>query len=453
MNFNTILIIFRHQPRKEEFGLIHTRLSKKMICRFLDCLNEGVHIVDARGMTVFYNKAASKLDGMEIDEVMGVHVLEAFPSLTQKTSTLLNVLQTGKSIEEKQQSFMNRRGQRVLTVNRTIPLRVRGEVVGAAEISRDITQVKELSDQVIHLQEKMNPTPRRLTSKKQSFYQFADIVTQNPVMLKEIEKAKRAAQTKSPVLVVGETGTGKELFVQSIHSASGRVKGPFIVQNCAAIPSTLLEGILFGTVKGAFTGSEDRPGLFELADGGTLFLDEIQSMPIELQAKLLRALEEGGVRRVGDARFRSVDVRIIVATNEDLLISMQKGKLRKDLYYRIHVVGIHLPPLRERKDDIPCLTRYFFRKLKAEIDSPAGEIDDEVFLPSHFKNRKSDAGIQLSTLFKENSKSLREVVREVETRLIRQAMKETGGNVLKAARRLGIPRQTLQYKLKKINSV
>ncbi|MBH8586163.1 sigma 54-interacting transcriptional regulator [Thermoactinomyces sp. CICC 10520] len=459
-----------------------------MICRFLDCLNEGVHIVDARGMTVFYNKAASKLDGMEIDEVMGVHVLEAFPSLTQKTSTLLNVLQTGKSIEEKQQSFMNRRGQRVLTVNRTIPLRVRGEVVGAAEISRDITQVKELSDQVIHLQEKMNPTPRRLTSKKQSFYQFADIVTQNPVMLKEIEKAKRAAQTKSPVLVVGETGTGKELFVQSIHSASGRVKGPFIVQNCAAIPSTLLEGILFGTVKGAFTCSEDRPGLFELADGGTLFLDEIQSMPIELQAKLLRALEEGGVRRVGDARFRSVDVRIIVATNEDLLISMQKGKLRKDLYYRIHVVGIHLPPLRERKDDIPCLTRYFFRKLKAEIDSPAGEIDDEVFrlfhqyhwpgnvrelahtiegaltlatekklsvdhLPAHFKNRKSDAGIQLSTLFKENSKSLREVVREVETRLIRQAMKETGGNVLKAARRLGIPRQTLQYKLKKINSV
>lgn len=278
------------------------------------------------------------------------------------------------------------------------------------------------------------------------------------------------------------------MFVQSIHSASGRVKGPFIVQNCAAIPSTLLEGILFGTVKGAFTGSEDRPGLFELADGGTLFLDEIQSMPIELQAKLLRALEEGGVRRVGDARFRSVDVRIIVATNEDLLISMQKGKLRKDLYYRIHVVGIHLPPLRERKDDIPCLTRYFFRKLKAEIDSPAGEIDDEVFrlfhqyhwpgnvrelahtiegaltlatekklsvdhLPAHFKNRKSDAGIQLSTLFKENSKSLREVVREVETRLIRQAMKETGGNVLKAARRLGIPRQTLQYKLKKINSV
>ena len=457
-----------------------------MIFEFLDCLSEGVHIVDARGMTVFYNKAASKLDGMDIDEVMGVHVLEAFPSLTQKTSTLLSVLQSGNSIGEKQQSFMNRKGKRVLTVNRTIPLRIRGEVVGAAEISRDITQVKELSDQVIHLQEKMNEPLRRSSPKKQSFYQFADIVTQNRDMLKEIEKAKRAAQTKSPVLVVGETGTGKELFVQSIHSASHRVNGPFIVQNCAAIPASLLEGILFGTVKGAFTGSEDRPGLFELADGGTLFLDEIQSMPMELQAKLLRVLEEGGVRRVGDTKFRSVDVRIIVATNEDPLISMRKEKLRKDLYYRIHVVGIHLPPLRKRKEDIDCLTLYFFRKLKAEINSPVEEISGEVFrifrqyswpgnvrelahtiegaltlatekkltadhLPGHFRNGESGGEIRFQALCKETGKSLREVVKEVEKQLIVQAMTETGGNVLKAARRLGIPRQTLQYKLKKMN--
>lgn len=459
-----------------------------MFFEFLDCLNEGVHIVDAGGMTVFYNQAASRLDGMEIDEVMGVHVLEAFPSLTQKTSTLLNVLQTGKSIGEKQQSFMNRKGERVLTVNRTIPLRIRGEVVGAAEISRDITQVKELSDQVIHLQEKMNESLRRSSAKKQSFYQFADIVTQNREMLKEMEKAKRAAQTKSPVLGVGETGTGKELFVQSIHSASNRVNGPFIVQNCAAIPSTLLEGILFGTVKGAFTGSENRPGLFELADGGTLFLDEIQSMPVELQAKLLRVLEEGGVWRVGDTKFRSVDVRIIVATNEDPVISIREEKLRKDLYYRIHVVGIHLPPLRERKEDIECLTRYFFRKLKAEINSPVEEITGEVFrvfhqyhwpgnvrelahtiegaltlatdkklaidhLPDHFKDRKSEGEIRFQALGKGTGKSLREVVKEVEKQLIVQAMTETGGNVLKAARRLGIPRQTLQYKLKKMKTL
>lgn len=457
--------------------------SKEVVFEFLDCLDEGIHIVNAQGITVFYNRVASLLDGMDIEEVLGVHVLEAFPSLTQKTSTLLKVLETGVSIGEQQQAYMNRKGKRVLTVNRTIPLHVQGKVVGAAEISRDITQVKELSDQVLHLQEQMNEPNRNISCKNQYFYRFTDIVTQNRNMLAEIEKAKRAAQTKSPVLVVGETGTGKELFVQSIHSASKRVTGPFIVQNCAAIPAALLEGILFGTVRGAFTGAEDRPGLFELADGGTLFLDEIQAMPIELQAKLLRVLEDGGVRRVGDTRFRSVDVRIMVATNEDPLTSIREGKLRRDLYYRIHVVGLRLPPLRERKDDIDCLTLYFFRKLKPGLNSPVEAVSDEVFalfssydwpgnvrelehtlegalnlatereltvdhLPQHFRNMESTGKLLFTGDLA--GKSLKEVVKEVEKQFIVQAMSETKGNVLKAAKQLGIPRQTLQYKLKKI---
>lgn len=458
-------------------------LSKEFIFEFLDCLHEGIHIVNAQGITIFYNRVASLLDGMDIEEVMGVHVLDAFPSLTRKTSTLLKVLETGVSIGEEQQAYMNRKGKRVLTVNRTIPLHIRGEVVGAAEISRDITQVKELSDQVIHLQEQMHEPNRRPHCKHQHFYRFTDIVTQNRNMLIEIDKAKRAAQTKSPVLVVGETGTGKELFVQSIHSASKRASGPFIVQNCAAIPATLLEGILFGTAKGAFTGAEDRPGLFELADGGTLFLDEIQAMPVELQAKLLRVLEDGGVRRVGDTKFRSVDVRIIVATNEDPLTSIRAGQLRRDLYYRIHVVGLRLPPLRERKDDIECLTRYFFRKLKGELNSPVESISKEVFdvflnydwpgnvrelahtlegalnlaaeqeltvdhFPGYF--HKIQSVNQLFCAGDLAGKSLKEVVKEVEKQFIVQAMSETKGNVLKAAKQLGIPRQTLQYKLKKI---
>ncbi|MGA8941962.1 MAG: sigma 54-interacting transcriptional regulator [Thermoactinomyces sp.] len=457
--------------------------SKEFIFEFLDSLDEGIHIVNAQGITVFYNRVASLLDGMDIDEVMGIHVLEAFPSLTRKTSTLLKVLETGISIGEQQQAYMNRKGKRVLTVNRTIPLHVRGKVVGAAEISRDITQVKELSDQVLHLREQMHEPGRHSSCKHQHFYRFTDIVTQNRKLLAEIEKARRAAQTKSPVLVIGETGTGKELFVQSIHSASKRVTGPFIAQNCAAIPPALLEGILFGTAKGAFTGAEDRPGLFELADGGTLFLDEIQAMPIELQAKLLRVLEDGGIRRIGDTRFRSVDVRIIVATNEEPLNSIREGKLRRDLYYRIHVVGLRLPPLRERKDDIECLTHYFFRKLKAELDSPVELISREVFdafysydwpgnvrelahtlegalnlaaereltvdhLPHHFRNMPDPGKFPFAGDLA--GRSLKEVVKEVEKQFIVQAMSETKGNVLKAAKQLGIPRQTLQYKLKKI---
>jgi arginine utilization regulatory protein len=243
----------------------------------------------------------------------------------------------------------------------------------------------------------------------------------------------------------------------------------------------LLEGILFGTVKGAFTGAEDRPGLFELADGGTLFLDEIHAMPIDLQAKLLRVLEDGGVRRVGGTKFHSVDVRIIVATNEDPLESIEKGRLRRDLYHRIHVVGLYLPPLRERKEDIECLTRYFLSKLKGQLSTAVEEIADEVMeaffrydwpgnvrelehtlegalnlatgkevkldhLPPHIQKKKEEKTFTVPRL---DGKSLREVLGEVERKMIRQALDETEGNVLKAAELLGIPRQTLQYKLKK----
>jgi arginine utilization regulatory protein len=418
---------------------------------------------------------------MAMDEVMGMHVLEAFPSLTQKTSTLLKVLRTGEPIGEKEQTYMNRKGKRVSTINRTIPLHYKGQVVGAVEISRDITRMKELSEQVIHLRERMRGPGNKKALSQQGYYRFEDIVTQNALMLKEIEKAKRAAETDSPVLVVGETGTGKELFVQSIHSSSPRRKRSFIAQNCAAIPSSLLEGILFGTAKGAFTGAEDRPGLFELADGGTLFLDEIHAMPIELQAKLLRVLEEGGVRRVGGTELRPVDVRIIVATNEDPLISIREGRLRRDLYYRIHVVGLYLPPLRERKEDIQCLTRYFFSQLIGRIYSPTKSVSAEVMdaflrydwpgnvrelkhtlegalhlatevelkrehLPPHFQGKSRGGVLRLEGI---GEKPLREVLYEVEETMIRQALAATDGNVLQASKYLGIPRQTLQYKLKK----
>ncbi|MBH8597890.1 sigma-54-dependent Fis family transcriptional regulator [Thermoactinomyces sp. CICC 10523] len=456
-------------------------LTREIVYEFLECLDEGIHIVNADGITVFYNRVASRLDGLSIKEVMGMHVLDAFPSLTKKTSTLLKVLKTGEPIAEQHQTYMNRKGKQISTINRTIPLRSEGKIVGAAEISKDITQIKELAEQVLQLQERIREPRSRKAQKESAYYCFEQIVTQNSLMLREIEKAKRAARTDSPVLVVGETGTGKELFVQSIHRDSPRMGRPFIAQNCAAIPSTLLEGILFGTAKGAFTGAEDRPGLFELADGGTLFLDEIHAMPIDLQAKLLRVLEDGGVRRVGGTRFHSVDVRIIVATNEDPLESIEKGRLRRDLFHRIHVVGLYLPPLRERKEDIECLTHYFFRKLKGQLPTTVEEIADEVMeaffhydwpgnvrelehtlegalnlaegkavklehLPPHMQKKQKKEMLPLPGL---DGKSLREVLGELEQKMICLALEESGGNVLKAAKLLGIPRQTLQYKLKK----
>lgn len=456
-------------------------LTDEMIQDFLENLDEGIHIVNADGMTIFYNRMASLLDGLTVEEVMGNHVLEAFPSLTHKTSTLMKVIKTGVPIAEQQQTYMNRNGKQIITVNKTVPLRRNGKVVGAVEIAKDITRIKELSEQIIQLQERMQVPKANKGSLQTLFYHFHDIITQNPVMLKEIERAKRASLTQSPVLVVGETGTGKELIVQSIHSHSPRKNQSFIAQNCAAIPSSLLEGILFGTAKGAFTGAEDRPGLFELADGGTLFLDEIHAMPIDLQAKLLRVLEERAVRRVGATQLRPVDVRIIVATNEDPFVSIQEGRLRRDLYYRIHVVGIHLPPLVERREDIELLTRHFLQKMKTRLPSPVEEISQEVLdlfhgyhwpgnvrelehtvegalnlatgnelkvehLPPHFRSHEQT--IQLHSL--PEDQTLRDVLASVEEQMVKKALKQSGGNVLKAAQKLGIPRQTLQYKLKKL---
>ncbi|MBN2908100.1 sigma 54-interacting transcriptional regulator [Polycladomyces sp. WAk] len=464
--------------------MAHGAMSEKMMHEVLRCIDEGIHVVGLDGITLYYNPVAARLDGMDVEEVIGMHVLDAFPSLTRKTSTLLKVIDTGEPIYNQQQTYHNRYGKRIVTINTTLPLRVNGHLVGAVEVSKDITRIKELSETVIELQTQIREPGRRRVSKIRQRYRFEQILTQNERMMREIARAKKAAATDSPVLVVGETGTGKELMVQSIHHASPRGKQSLIAQNCAAIPSALLEGILFGTVKGAFTGAEDRPGLFELADGGTMFLDEIQAMPLDLQAKLLRVLEEGVVRRVGDTRVRPVDVRILAATNEDPLESVKEGRLRKDLYYRLHVVRITLPPLRERREDLPLLTAHFIRKyndrlgtdvirvapeverlfarydwpgnvreLEHTIEGAINMVEGKVIGLEHlppYMLEGADDGPFVDDVQWESGQSLRDVLNQVEERLIRRAMADCRGNMVQAAKRLGIPRQTLQYRIKKL---
>ena len=455
-----------------------TQITEELLQEVLRSIDEGIHVVDVRGITIFYNHVAASLDGMAVEEVLGTHVLEAFPSLTSKTSTLMQVIRTGKPLYNQRQTYTNRYGKRIVTVNSTVPLRVGGRLVGALEVSKDVTRIQELAEQVIDLRKRIRKPVRKPPATEPRLFRFEQILTRNPEMMKAIERAKRAAATRSPVLVVGETGTGKELIVQSIHSASPRRDQPFIAQNCAAIPSSLLEGILFGTVKGAFTGAEDRPGLFELADGGTLFLDEIQAMPSDLQAKLLRVLEEGAVRRVGDANARWVDVRILCATNQDPVRNVKEGRLRKDLFYRIQVVRIDLPPLRERREDIPLLTSHFIREYNGKLGKRVSGLRPEVeemFLrydwPGNVRELKHAIEGAMNMVEGEmiapedlpphlipgetaarperEGRPLREVLAEVEERMIREALAACGGNVRQAARRLGIPRQTLQYKLQK----
>ena len=256
---------------------------KDNIFQILDYLEEGIHIIDKNGKIAYYNIFAEGIDGVESKRVIGKHLLEIYPSLTEHTSTLLTVIGTGKPIFKEEQTFLNYKGKKITTINSSIPIVSDGEILGAIEISKDITTVREMSEKIVDLQDQLFTTKadtKALKSKENAKFTIEDIIGQNAEMLRLKKIALKAAETDASVLISGDTGTGKELFVHAIHNASKRKDKPFIAQNCAALPSSLLEGILFGTTKGGFTGAEDRPGLFELAHKGTLFLDEINSMPL-----------------------------------------------------------------------------------------------------------------------------------------------------------------------------
>jgi arginine utilization regulatory protein len=412
--------------------------------------------------------------------VLGKYILEVFPSLTEETSTLLKVIKTEKPLIHMPQTYKNIRGQLIDTVNTTLPIKANGKIIGAVEIAKDYSKMKMLSNKLLDLQAQMNKSPKKLAETNGAKYTVDDIITHN----RELEALKKLAlhiaKTDSSVLVFGETGTGKELLVQAIHNASSRKNGPFIAQNCAAIPESLLESILFGTVKGSYTGAVDRAGLFEVAHGGTLFLDELQSMPLELQVKLLRILEDGLVRRIGSAKAVKVDVRVIAAMNEDPYDCVKSNRLRADLYYRLNVFSFKIPPLRERREDIPLLTDYFiqeynhkFQKNVKKIDSQAlealmrypwlGNVRELRHTVEYAMNMADEDVIHLRNLphqfFHEPVQSveqedaivpLKQAMRHTEEMMIKNALAKTNGNVMQAAKILQIPRQTLQYKIKKL---
>lgn len=289
--------------------------------------------------------------------------------------------------------------------------------------------------------------------------------------IKEIKAyAQKISNSPSPLLIYGETGTGKEVLVKYIHDIGNRRTKPLISQNCAAVPSNLLESILFGTVRGAFTEALDKKGLFELANGGILYLDELNSMPIELQGKLLRVLEDGIVRRIGDLKEVKVDVRVIASTNVEPEICIEKGLLRRDLFYRLSVFYIQLPELKERKEDIIELCDYFINAFNRKFNKNILGISQEALeyfynydWPGNIRELKNvieaimnikDEGFitpkDLPHYIKMEHKGLEELVSEYEKKLIEEALALYNGNVSKAANFLKIPRQTLQYKIKKL---
>jgi arginine utilization regulatory protein len=449
-------------------------------------IEEGIHIVDCNGITIVYNQAMEKIEGLEAESVIGKHLLEVFPDWTKENSTLLMAMTYQRPIQKQMQTYLNLKGKKITTMNTTYPIQHEGELIGAVEIAKNLTDMNTMSDQILELQSKLTgPTKNKFSVK--THYTFDKIIGKNKGLQDAIKIARRAASTSSSVLIEGETGTGKELIAQSIHSDSERWNKPFIAQNCAALPPTLLESILFGTTKGSFTGAHDRAGLFEQSSGGTLFLDEINSLSLDLQAKLLRVLQEGYVRRLGGREDIKIDVRIIAATNEDPLLLMQNQLFRKDLYYRLNVISIKIPPLKDRADDIPALVDHFIRhyndKLRKDvwmisselieafkgyqwpgnirelqnfIESAMNMISDEhvinkEHLPSHVEDLlKQKKASDILPNF-EAYGSLNAYLEEIEKGILKEVLEATNHNISKASELLGISRQNLQYKIKKLN--
>lgn len=471
----------------------NTKITEETIRKIADHISDAIQIFNSSGELVYCNKASSEMDEIELKTAKGSHITELYPSIKIGGSTILQVLKTGEEIAKEEQTYSSYRGQKLSTINTTLPIMEGKKIVGAAEISRNITHFKELNEKMIdlrsaseksHLTKKSKAKDAKKASDSRTSYKFSDIITRNSEFLRIKEVAKRAAKTNIPILIYGDTGTGKELLAQSVHSASVRSKSAFIAQNCAALPANLLEGILFGTTKGGFTGAVDRPGLFELADTGTMFLDEVNSMPIELQAKLLRVLQDGKIRRVGDTKQRTVDVRLVAAMNRDPNIAIEQGLLRRDLYYRINTVTLSIPSLADRREDIELLTEKFIKKYNQLLYKSIEKVSDEVMeLFHHYtwdgnvrelehaieaaSNFSEGPIIELADLphnirnFKESDENfvikqklgegLNQAVETLEKQMVQHALEISKNNITAAADVLQVPRQTLQYKIKKYN--
>ncbi|SFL49314.1 sigma 54-interacting transcriptional regulator [Pelosinus propionicus] len=320
----------------------------------LDSVVQGVIATDELGYVTIYNPAAQRIFNIPSEQVLGRKVQDVIPN-----TQMHKVLESG----EVQMAELQDVNGGIIATSR-IPIMVGSKRSGVVSTFEDVTKIQYLEQQI-----RKQMHAKGFIAK----YTFKDILTVSPVLIELKEMAALYATTDSSVLIQGESGTGKELFSQSIHCHSRRSSGPFIAVNCAAIPEHLLESELFGYEGGAFTGAkkEGKQGLFELAHKGTIFLDEIGEIPKALQARLLRVLQEKEIMRVGGDKIIPIDIRIISATNKNLEKKMEQGEFREDLYYRLNVFNLQIPPLRERKEDIIVLAMAFLERLSADLDSPA----------------------------------------------------------------------------------
>ena len=316
---------------------------------------EGIQVTDQDGNYLFCNQAFTRLTGLDTSERIGKNVLDVQPD-----GAAAAVLRTGQPVY----GHINTSREGVVMISSASPIRdCKGNLIGGISIFQDRTHYLELAQSLKRRQEEVVQLREKLSRLNRPVYRFQDLIGAAPAFRACIRQGMQAAAQGASILLTGESGTGKELFAHAIHGYSPRANGPFVRVNCPAIPAALLESELFGHVKGAFTGAtQDRAGKFELAQHGSIFLDEVGDLELGLQAKLLRVLQEREVERLGSARTIALDTRVIAATNQDLKTLVQAGRFRSDLYYRLNVIHIQIPPLRHRREDIPLLLEHFLKK-------------------------------------------------------------------------------------------
>lgn len=342
-------------------------IFKSLFDRHTEC----VLIAAMDDTIIYYNAAQSRLDDILQEKALGRRICDVY-NISEECSPTIQVLRTGKAIFDEVHFYRTHRGKLVNSSCRIYPIVLHGVLCGALSF---IQEYSIMQLEALEALQKKTKVPRMARSeggmgrqdlaesrRRKRAYKFSTMIGKDRKLLEAATSAKQAAKTPSPVLLSGETGVGKEVFARSIHEYSPRAKQTFTAINCSAVPETLLEGILFGTTKGAFTGAVDKAGIFENADGGTLFLDEVDSMPLGLQSKLLRVLQERRIRRVGELHERAIDVKLISSIGRPPQEAMARGLLRKDFYFRIGVVQLRIPPLRERMGDLPLLAKHFVQK-------------------------------------------------------------------------------------------
>lgn len=428
----------------------------------LDFIHDGILAVDKHGIITTFNPAAEWIFQRRASEVVGRKVGEVIPN-----TGMLKVIESGS----KEIGVLQDINRCKIATNR-VPIVVDDKIVGAVATFQDVTQIQNLEYKIRREQVKKGFVAK---------YSFENIVHVSRVMEECIERAKKYSKIDSPVLILGESGVGKELFAQSIHNESPRRNGPFVAVNCAALPPNLLESELFGYVEGAFTGARrgGKPGLFELAHKGSIFLDEIGELSMEFQARLLRVLQQREVMRIGDDKVIPIDVRIIAATNKDIAKMVSENKFREDLYYRINILTLYIPALRFRREDVIPLINHFINKYSLRygknITGISSEVQDYLISYNYRGNIRELQGIieravalcegdiiQLKDVeavsnVKEDTTINKEFcddvplisLRELEINYINKVIEKCWGNISEAAKILGIDRSTIWRKLKK----